>query len=52
MANLSDELLDLSHGETPACLLSALLMTLSMRRGELACLQDQMQGDGHVANAA
>ena len=38
IANLSGELLDLSHGETPACLLSALLITLTMRRGELACL--------------
>jgi len=49
IANLSDELLDPSHRERPACLLSALLMTLSMRRGELACLQDQMKGHDHVA---
>jgi hypothetical protein len=40
IANLSNELFDLSRSETPACLLSALLMTLSMRRGELACLQN------------
>jgi hypothetical protein len=35
---LPDEALDSAHGERPACLLSALLLTLSMRRGEIACL--------------
>ncbi len=38
LAALPDEALDPAHGELPACLLSALLLTLSMRRGEIACL--------------
>jgi hypothetical protein len=45
LAALPDEAIDTSHGETPACLLSALLMTLSMRRGEIACLLDLHQQD-------
>jgi hypothetical protein len=35
---LPDEALDAARGARPACLLSALLLTLSMRRGEIACL--------------
>jgi hypothetical protein len=35
---LPDEALDPERGERPACLLSALLLTLAMRRGEIACL--------------
>jgi hypothetical protein len=38
LAALTDEALDSAHGEHPACLLSALLLTLAMRRGEIACL--------------
>jgi hypothetical protein len=38
LAALPDDALDLARGERPACLLSALLLTLSMRRGEIACL--------------
>jgi hypothetical protein len=38
LAALPDEELGPSRGETPGCLLSALLLTLSMRRGEIACL--------------
>ncbi|HWE60882.1 MAG TPA: DinB family protein [Chloroflexota bacterium] len=38
LAALPNEALDSAHGERPACLLSALLLTLSMRRGEIACL--------------
>ncbi|HWE64158.1 MAG TPA: hypothetical protein VHB98_20805 [Chloroflexota bacterium] len=38
LAALPDESLDSARGERPACLLSALLLTLSMRRGEIACL--------------
>lgn len=38
LAALPDEALDSAHGERPACLLSALLLTLSMRRGEIACV--------------
>lgn len=38
LAGLPDEALDPARGETPACLLNALLLTLSMRRGEIACL--------------
>ena len=33
-----DEAFDPARGDTPAYLLSALLLTLSMRRGEIACL--------------
>lgn len=35
---LPDEALDPVRGDMPACLLSALLLTLSMRRGEIVCL--------------
>jgi hypothetical protein len=38
LAALPDEALDPARGEQPACLLSALLLTLAMRRGEIACL--------------
>lgn len=38
LATLPDEAIDTSHAERPGCLLSALLLTLSMRRGEIACL--------------
>jgi len=38
IAALPDDALDVGRGEMPACLLSALLLTLSMRRGEIACL--------------
>ena len=38
LAALPDEAIDTSHAGTPGCLLSALLLTLSMRRGEIACL--------------
>jgi hypothetical protein len=38
LAALPDHALDPASGEGPACLLSALLLTLSMRRGEIACL--------------
>ena len=38
LAALPDEALDSTHGERPACLLSALLLALSMRRGEIVCL--------------
>jgi hypothetical protein len=38
LAALPDEALDSAQGEQPACLLSALLLTLAMRRGEIACL--------------
>jgi len=42
LAALPDEALDSAHGERPACLLSALLLTLSMRHGEIACLMQCM----------
>lgn len=38
LATLQDEALDSAQGERPACLLSALLLTLAARRGEIACL--------------
>jgi hypothetical protein len=38
LAALPDEQLDPAWGELPACLLTALLLTLVMRRGEIACL--------------
>lgn len=38
LAALPDEALDLARSDTPACLLSALLLTLAMRHGEIACL--------------
>jgi hypothetical protein len=38
LAALPDEALDSAQGEQPACLLSALLLTIAMRRGEIACL--------------
>jgi DinB superfamily len=38
LAALPDAALDPARGEMPACLLNALLLTLSMRRGEIACL--------------
>jgi len=37
---LPAEALDPARGETPACLLSALLLTVSMRRGEIAAQMD------------
>jgi hypothetical protein len=38
LAALSDDALDLACGEQTSRLLSALLLTLAMRRGEIACL--------------
>jgi DinB superfamily len=38
LAALPDEALDPARGELPSCLLSALLLTVAMRRGEIACL--------------
>jgi hypothetical protein len=38
IAALPDEALDPARGEMRACLLDALLLTVSMRRGEIACL--------------
>ncbi|HXT37942.1 MAG TPA: DinB family protein [Chloroflexota bacterium] len=38
LAALQDDALDSAQGERPACLLSALLLTLAARRGEIACL--------------
>ena len=38
LAALRDDALDQPPKETPACVLNALLLTLSMRRGEIACL--------------
>ena len=38
LATLPDDALDPARAELPACLLSALLLTLAMRRGEIACL--------------
>jgi len=38
IAALPDDALDPARGEISACLLSAILLTLSMRRGEIACL--------------
>jgi hypothetical protein len=38
LAALPDDAFDAVRAETPAGLLSALLLTLSMRRGEIACL--------------
>jgi DinB superfamily len=38
LATLPDDTLAPVRGEQPACLLSALLLTLAMRRGEIACL--------------
>jgi hypothetical protein len=35
---LPEDALDQPYGETPACVLNALLLTLSMRRGEISCL--------------
>ena len=35
---LPDDALHTACGEMPACVLNALLLTLSMRRGEIACL--------------
>ncbi len=39
LAALPDVALDPAPGESPAGLLSALLLTLAMRRGEIACLR-------------
>jgi hypothetical protein len=41
LAALPDGALGPARRETPACLLNALLMTLSMRRGEIAAQMDQ-----------
>jgi DinB superfamily len=38
LANLPDEALDPTDDAAPACLLTAILLTVSMRRGEIACL--------------
>ena len=38
LVTLPDDALDPARAELPACLLSALLLTLAMRRGEIACL--------------
>jgi len=38
LADLRDDALDQSPGKMPACVLNALLLRLSMRRGEIACL--------------
>ena len=38
LADLRDDALDQSSRKMPACVLNALLLTLSMRRGEIACL--------------
>jgi len=38
IAALAEEALDLTRGETPACLLSALLLSVSMRRGEISSI--------------
>jgi hypothetical protein len=38
IANLSNESLEVSRADTPARLLSALLLTQCMRRGQIACL--------------
>ncbi len=38
LAGLPDDALDPARRDGPACLLSALLLTLAMRRGEIACL--------------
>ena len=38
LANLPDEALDPTDDAGPACLLTAILLTVSMRRGEIACL--------------
>ena len=38
LATLTDDVLGLAGPEMPACLLSALLLTVSTRRGEIACL--------------
>jgi hypothetical protein len=35
---LPDDVLDQPHGERSACMLNALLLNLSMRRGEIVCL--------------
>jgi DinB superfamily len=40
LADLRDDALDQSPGKMPACVLNALLLKLSMRRGEIACLHD------------
>ena len=39
LANLSDEALDPLNEAAPACLLTAMLLTVATRRGELACLR-------------
>jgi hypothetical protein len=36
--SLPDDALDQPHGEISACMLNALLLNLSMRRGEIVCL--------------
>ncbi len=52
LAALPDDAFDATHGEAPVCLLSAFLLTLAMRRGEIACLtttrypQSALQPDG------
>jgi len=38
LATLPDDALDPARAESPACLLSALLLTLAMRRGDIARL--------------
>ena len=40
IARLPDEVLDPARGEMPACLLTALLLNVSMRHGEIAGLRD------------
>jgi hypothetical protein len=38
LAGLADDALDPAHSEPTVCLLSALLLTTAMRRGQIACL--------------
>jgi hypothetical protein len=39
LARLPDEALDPGNAAAPACLLSAILLTVATRRGEIACLR-------------
>jgi hypothetical protein len=38
LAGIPEAALDVGRGERPACLLSALLLTLAVRRGQIGCL--------------
>jgi hypothetical protein len=46
IAALTEDALDLTRDETPVCVLNALLLSVSMRRGEIASLLTASYGRG------